>query len=79
MFRQFLLIDGTVQRLLSARSVVSSDVLMLSLIVKLAVNMDVLKPRKVKGAPKQVSAGAVRRAAGVSCDGELRCIASASS
>jgi hypothetical protein len=60
-FRQFLLIDGTVQRLLSAASLVANDVGVLSLIVKLCVNMDVLKPRKVKGAPKQTASGAHRR------------------
>ncbi len=60
-FRQFLIVDGTLQRVVSASHLMRSDPLMLSLLIKLCVNTDILKPRKVKGAPKPASATSSRR------------------
>jgi hypothetical protein len=48
MYRQFLLLDGTLQRVLAATQLLSGDPLLLSLVIKLCVNMDVLKERKVR-------------------------------
>jgi hypothetical protein len=63
MYRQFLLVDGTVQRVLACKDLLVQDPLTLSLAIRLCVNMDVLKERKVKGAPKPVgpAAGSARR------------------
>ena len=63
MYRQFLLVDGTVQRVLACTSLLTGDPVTLSLVIKLCVNMDVLKERKVKGAPKHKDASSRRVAA----------------
>ncbi len=63
MYRQFLLVDGTVQRVLACTSLLAGDPVTFSLVIKLCVNMDVLKERKVKGAPKHKDASSRRVAA----------------
>ena len=70
-FRQFLIVDGTLQRVLGAKLLLQSDPLMLSLLIKLCVNTDVLKPRKVKGAPKPSHSAGSRRSVVASAGGTL--------
>ncbi len=61
MFRQFVKVDDTARKVLAVPEL-RSDVLVVGLLIRLYVNIDFLKARRVKGAPTGEATGPSRRA-----------------